>query len=63
MDNTKELLGCLQPVQSSMFTKAGYCPDYWTLVFVFKSTGEVRAYKNVAPEVADSALNAKSLGQ
>ena len=62
MDNTKELLECLKPVQSSMFSKAGYSPDYWTLVFVFKSTGEVKAYRNVAPEVADAALSAKSLG-
>lgn len=53
----------LKPVQSSMFSRAGYVDATWTLVLEFKSTGEIRAYKNVAPEVAEEALRAKSLGQ
>lgn len=62
MDNTKALIECLKPVKSSMFSKAGYSDDYWTFVLVFKSTGEIRAYPNVAPEIAEDALNSGSLG-
>jgi hypothetical protein len=63
MDNTKALIDCLKPVTSSMFSKAGYCEDFWTLVLVFKSTREIKAYSNVAPEVADECLNAPSIGK
>ena len=52
----------LRPVQSSMFSRAGYVDETWDLLFEFKSTGEIRCYKNVSPEVADEAFNAKSLG-
>jgi len=52
----------LRPVQSSMFSRAGYNDHTWDLLFEFKSTGEIRCYKNVSPEVADEAFNAKSLG-
>jgi hypothetical protein len=62
MDNTQQLLACLKPVESSMFSKAGYSEDYWTLVLAFKSSKEIKAYKNCAPEVADEALSDKSLG-
>jgi hypothetical protein len=63
MDNTQELLDCLKPVESSMFTRAGYSEAHWTLVLAFKSTGEVKGYRNCAPEVADEALSAESLGK
>jgi KTSC domain len=63
MDNTQQLLACLQPVESRMFSKAGYSEDFWTLILVFKSTKEIKGYRNVAPEVADAALSAKSLGK
>ncbi len=62
MDNTQELLDCLKPVESSMFVSAGYSEAHWTLVLAFRSTGEVKAYANCAPEVADEALSDKSLG-
>ena len=63
MNNTKALIDCLKPVQSSMFSKAGYSEDFWTLVLVFKSTHKIKAYKNVSPEVADEALTAPSIGK
>jgi len=63
MDNTQQLLACLKPVESSMFSKAGYSEDYWTLVLAFKSSKEIKAYKNCAPEVADEALSSPSLGK
>lgn len=53
----------LQPVQSSMFSRAGYASDFWHLYYEFKSTGEIRRYKNIAPEVADIALTAESIGK
>jgi len=45
-----------------MFSRAGYDSDNWLLLLEFKSTGEIRAYKDVAPETADQALGSKSLG-
>ena len=45
-----------------MFSRAGYDSEHWLLLFEFKSTGEIRAYKDVAPETADQALSAESLG-
>jgi hypothetical protein len=53
----------LKPVESSMFSRAGYDEATWNLLFEFKSTHEIRSYKNVAPEVADSALTSESLGK
>jgi hypothetical protein len=53
----------LKPVESSMFSRAGYDEANWLLLFEFKSTHEIRSYKNVAPEVADSALTSESLGK
>lgn len=53
----------LKPVESSMFTRAGYDEANWSLLFEFKGTGEVRSYLNVTPEVADEALSAPSLGK
>lgn len=52
----------LRPVESSMFSRAGYDESTWQLILEFKSTQEIKAYLNVAPEVADEALTAKSLG-
>lgn len=52
----------LKPVQSSMFIAAGYDDTAWELYFHFKSTGEVRAYTGVSPDVADEVLGAKSIG-
>lgn len=52
----------LKPVESSMFSRAGYDESTWQLILEFKSTQEIKAYLNVAPEVADEALTAKSLG-
>lgn len=57
------LFACLKPVESSMFSRAGFDESTWTLVLEFKSTGEIRAYKNVSPEVADEALSGPSLGK
>lgn len=53
----------LRPVTSSMFTAAGYDDSTFSLVLQFKSTGEVRAYRDVSPDIADEALSSKSLGQ
>lgn len=53
----------LRPVTSSMFTAAGYDDSTFSLLLQFKSTGEVRAYRDVSPDIADEALNSKSLGQ
>ncbi len=53
----------LKPVQSSMFSRVGYSDTMWTLLFEFKTTGEIREYRNVAPEVADEALSAQSIGR
>ena len=53
----------LKPVDSSMFSRAGYDEETWALLFEFRSTKEIRAYKNVSPEVADAALAAESLGK
>lgn len=53
----------LKPVQSSMFSRVGYSDTMWTLLFEFKTTGEIREYRNVAPEVADEALRAQSIGK
>jgi len=60
MASTSEIL---QPNKSSMFSRAGYDSDNWLLLLEFKSTGEIRAYKDVAPETADAALTAESLGK
>ena len=62
MPDTK-IYECLKPVKSSMFSRAGYSESTWELLFEFLSTKEIRAYKNVAPEVADSALTSESLGK
>jgi len=53
----------LQPVKSSMFSRAGYSDATWELLFEFKSSGEIRSYAQVSPEVADEALSAESLGK
>ena len=62
MPDTK-IYECLKPVKSSMFSRAGYSESTWELLFEFLSTKEIRAYKNVAPEVADEALTAPSIGK
>jgi hypothetical protein len=51
------------PVESSMFSKAGYNGDTWELYLKFRSTGETRVYRHVAPEMGDEVLAAPSLGQ
>lgn len=53
----------LRTVASSMFTAAGYDDSTFSLLLQFKSTGEVRAYRDVSPDIADEALSSKSLGQ
>ena len=62
MPDTK-IYECLKPVKSSMFSRAGYSESTWKLLFEFLSTKEIRAYKNVAPEVADEALTTPSIGK
>lgn len=57
------LYDCLKPVNSSMFSRAGYSDDTWELLLEFKSTREIRAYKHVSPEAADEVLSAESLGK
>ena len=52
----------LKPVQSGMFSDAGYDDDTWTLGLRFK-TGLTLLYSDVPPEVADEFLNAESLGK
>lgn len=52
----------LKPVESSMFSHAGYDDATWTLYVTFRSTGETRAYLKVPPELGDEVLNSKSLG-
>lgn len=52
----------LQPVQSSMFTRAAYDEQKWELVVEYKSTTEIRGYIGVSPEVAEQVLTAKSIG-
>ena len=54
---------CLKPVDSSMFSRAGYDDATWQLLLEFKSTREIRAYKNIAPEVADEMLTSESIGK
>ncbi|MGA3264914.1 MAG: KTSC domain-containing protein [Terracidiphilus sp.] len=46
-----------------MFSKAGYNGDTWELYLKFRSTGETRVYRHVAPEMGDEVLSAPSLGQ
>ena len=53
----------LKPVESSMFSRAGYDEATWALLLEFKSTHEIRSYRGVSPETADEALSAKSLGR
>jgi len=53
----------LKPVESSMFSRAGYDDTTWQLLLEFKSTHEIRAYSNVSPEVADEVLSSESLGR
>lgn len=53
---------CLKPVESSMFSSAGYDDASWSLIVTYKSTGETRAYLNVSPELAEEVLAAKSVG-
>src|SRR5579863_2454082 len=53
----------LRPVESSLFSHAGYDDNTWTLFTRFKSSGETRAYRDVQPEVADTFLGSKSLGK
>lgn len=52
----------LQPVSSQMFSRAGYDDAAWELYYEFKSTRKIRVYKHIAPEAADAALSAKSIG-
>ena len=54
---------CLQPVNSSMFSRAGYDSENWQLLLEFKSTKEIRGYRHVSPEMGDEALSAPSLGK
>ena len=54
---------CLQPVNSSMFSRAGYDSENWQLLLEFKSTKEIRGYQHVSPEMGDEALSAPSLGK
>lgn len=53
----------LKPVESSMFSRAGYDEENWLLLFEFKSTHEIRAYKDVTPETAEMVLSSPSLGK
>jgi hypothetical protein len=53
----------LKPVKSSMFSRAGYDEARWALLLEFKSTGKIREYSNVAPEMGDEALTAESIGK
>ena len=53
----------LKPVESSMFSRAGYDEATWALLLEFKSTHEIRSYRGVSPETADEALSAPSLGK
>lgn len=58
-----DLLSVLKPVESSMFSRAGYDDSGWNLLLEFKSTRELRCYRNVAPEMADEMLHAESIGK
>lgn len=52
----------LKPVDSSMFSRAGFDEDTWRLVYEFKSTREIKAYLHCSPEVAEDALTASEFG-
>lgn len=52
----------LKPVDSSMFSRAGFDEDTWRLVYEFKSTREIKAYLHCSPEVAEDALSASEFG-
>ncbi len=59
----ESIYSALQPVKSSMFSRAGYDEATWQLLFEFKTTQEIRSYSNVIPETAYECLTAESLGK
>lgn len=52
----------LKPVESSMFSRAGYSESAWELLVEYRSTSELRGYSGVSPEIAEEVLTAKSIG-
>lgn len=53
----------LKPVESSMFSHAGYDDGTWQLLVTFKNNGETRAYLSVPPEVGEEFIASQSLGK